>query len=581
MPTCRVNDFCSAHSLLLGGVVAAAIGAADRVEALPIDVGSPDVEVRWDNNVRYNLGVRAEKQDPYILNNSSYDDSDSKFKRGNIVTNRLDLLSEFDAVYKKASGLRVSAAAWYDQAYSRSEVKTNPAYTFPGLGDTSTAYPGNEYTDYTKRWNRGPSGELLDAFVFTKFEAGGVPVSVKLGQHTIYWGESLFSFVHGVSYAQGPIDIRKALVNPGVEAKEVFKPLPQLSATAQVTDKLQIAGQYFFDWKASPFPDGGTYFGVIDALTLGGGTYLVNPALAAATSAQLGGTAVAPVPFIPSYKDPKKRGDWGLAARWSPSWLDGTLGVYYRKYTDKLPQLVLGGFQSAPAAQGVFLPTSFGLSYLDKRVTLIGASLSKQIAGMSVSAEVAHRSNTGLLMGPATVLGSEPTGDTWHALVNAIAYVGKTAVFDAAAVTSELTYSRVDKVKNNPGNFNSVDYFCKGAADQLGCATKDAWGFAVKFEPQWYQVLPSANLSMPIVYTRGLKGTSPVLFGGYEGSYTYSVGLALDYLSKYNFALAYNDSYARHTNAPNALGLQAVNTVGGIGAQWDRGWVSFTFKASF
>jgi hypothetical protein len=52
-------------------------------------------------------------------------------------------------------------------------------------------------------------------------------------------------------------------------------------------------------------------------------------------------------------------------------------------------------------------------------------------------------------------------------------------------------------------------------------------------------------------------------------------------LSKYSFTLAYNDSHARHTNAPNALGLPAVSTVGGIGAQWDRGWLSFTFKTTF
>jgi hypothetical protein len=567
-------------SFLLGGALLA-VGYAIPAHAMPIDMGNPDVQVRWDNTLRYNLGVRAEKQDPNILNNPNYDDSDSKFKRGNVVTNRLDVLSEFDLIHKKTSGLRVSAALWYDNAYRSDTVKTNPAFTFPGLGDTSTAYPDNKYTHYTKRWNEGPSGEFLDAFVFGQFDAGGVPVNVKLGQHTIYWGESLFSFVHGVSYAQGPVDIRKALATPGVEAKEVFKPLPQISATAQLTDTLSVGGQYFFGWKPSPFPDGGTYFGVLDALTLGGGTYLVNPALAAATSGQLGGTAVDPVPFIPSYKDPKKTGDWGVMARWSPSWLNGTAGLYYRRYTDKLPQLVLGGFQAPPAALGVFIPTSFGLSYLDQRVTLVGASVSKQIAGMSVSAEVAHRSNTGLLMGPATVVGSEPVGDTWHALANAIAYFGKTPVFDSAALTGELTYSRLGKVKSNPGNFNSVDYFCKGAADQLGCATKDAWGLAVKFEPQWFQVFPGADLSMPITYSRGLKGTSPVLFGGYEGAYSYSVGLTLDVKGKYSFNVAYNDSYARHTNAVNALGLPAVNTIGGIGAQWDRGWVSFTAKMSF
>jgi Protein of unknown function (DUF1302) len=536
--------------------------------AFPIDAGNPDVEIRWDNSLRYNLGVRAEKPDPNILNNAngSYDDSDSKFKRGDIATNRLDVLSEFDVVYRKASGLRVSAALWYDQAYHNHEVKFNPV-------NGGSAYVGNTYTRFTKRWNEGASGEFLDAFVFGKADLGGVPVNVKVGQHTIYWGESLFSFVHGVSYSQGPIDIRKALANPGVGAKEIFKPLPQISLTAQLSDELSVSGQYYLGWKPSAFPDGGTYFGVTDAISQGGGTYLITPAGAAGFSALLG-TTVKPVPFVPIYKEPKKTGDWGLSARWTPTWLGGTAGLYYREYTDKLPQIVSSGFQVGPyAASGgtVALPDSFGLSFLAKRVTLIGASLSQSIAGVSVSAEIAHRANTGLLMSDLTTLGSEPTGDTWHGLLNAIAYIGKTPLFDAGALTAEFTYSKLDKLKTNPNNFRR-DAGCLNA-DKLGCATKQALGFAVKFEPTWYQVFPGADLSMPLFYTTGIKGTSPVLFGGYKGNGSYSVGLTLDVQSKYNFALAYNDAFAKHS--ANAT------TIGGIGAQWDRGWVTLTAKASF
>jgi hypothetical protein len=268
-------------------------------------------------------------------------------------------------------------------------------------------------------------------------------------------------------------------------------------------------------------------------------------------------------------------------ARWSPAWL-GTAGLYLRQYTDKLPQIVLGGLQPAPLAFGVAVPTSLGLSYQEKRVTLIGASVSGLIAGVSASAEIAHRIDTPLLMGPATILGSEPTGDTTHALVNAIAYIGRTPAFDSASLTAELTYSRLDKVKNNPANFNSVDYGCKGAAGQLGCATRDAWGVTARFVPTWFQVFSGADLSMPLLYSVGLKGTSPVLFGGYEGGSSYSAGLALDVKAKYNFALAYNGSYARHNyDSVNAFGQPQVGGIGGIGAQWDRGWVSFTFKATY
>jgi hypothetical protein len=562
--------------------VAAAVGVGS-LRAAPIDLGDRDLELRWDNSVRYNLGVRTQKQDEAILANSSYDNSDSKFKRGDVVTNRLDLLTETDLVYKRRNGIRLSAALWADLAYlSDTERTANPAFVIPGVGDISSAYPGNRYTAYTRRWNKGPSGEVLDAFAFAGFDVGSVPVDVKLGQHTIYWGESLFSFVHGVSYGQGPVDLRKSLANPGVEAKEVFKPLPQLSATARLSDTLSVAGQYYLGWKPSSFPDGGTYFGVLDALSQGGGTYVLNPAQAAATSAALGGVPVAAVPFVPTFGDPRKRGDWGLMTRWSPAWLAGTLGVYFRKYTDKLPQFVLGGLQPEPLALGVPVPTSLGLSYSHKRVTLVGASVSTLIDGVSVSAEVAHRSDTPLLMGSGTMLGDEPDGNTWHALVNAIAYIGKTPLFDSAAFTGEVTYSRLDKLGNHPENFNSADHACQPLADRLGCATRSAWGITMRFVPTWFQVFPGADLSLPILWSGGIRGTSPVLFGGYEGSGSYSIGATLDLKSRYSVALAYNGSYTRHhDDAVNAFGQRQVGAISGIGAQWDRGWVSLTFKTAF
>ena len=564
-------------------LVSATAFGVQPAQAIGLDTGNEDLSIRWDNNVRYNLGVRADRQDGAILNTTNYDDSDAKFKRGDVVMNRVDVLSEFDVVYKKKSGLRLSAALWYDDAYRDTSVRSGPLYSGNGM---SGAYPNDRYTSYTSRWNRGPSAEFLDAFVFTGFDVGDMPAQLRLGQHTVYWGESLFSFVHGVSYGQGPVDIRKALANPGVEAKEIFKPLTQLSGSLQLNDELSIAGQYFFDWKASVFPDGGTYFGVLDPLSGGGGTYLINPTAAAATSAQLG-VPVSAVPFVPAYNKPKKVGDWGLMTRWTPSALGGaSFGGYLRSYTDKLPQLVMGGIQpSTLATYPNVVPSSFGLDYARHRTTLVGASAAWQMAGVSFGAEVAHRQNGPLLMGDATFTGEGPYGDTWHALLNGVAFVGRTPVFDSAALTAELTYSRLDKIRTNANNYRShaTDKVSCPTSSTLGCASKNYWGVAMKFEPKWFQVFPSVDLSMPIVYNIGLKGNSQVLFGGYEGNGGYSVGLTATAKEKYTLTLAYNDSVAKHRTTSSAAlgGAPVVSEVGGIGAQWDRGWVSLTFKTAF
>lgn len=59
-----------------------------------------------------------------------------------------------------------------------------------------------------------------------------------------------------------------------------------------------------------------------------------------------------------------------------------------------------------------------------------------------------------------------------------------------------------------------------------GCATRNFFGMAVKFEPTWYQVMGGVDLSMPITYMAGLKGNSALLVGGDQSGGSYSAGLS-------------------------------------------------------
>ncbi|ENO87365.1 hypothetical protein C666_11250 [Thauera linaloolentis 47Lol = DSM 12138] len=267
--------------------------ASGAAQAFNIDTGNPDLSIRLDNSVRYNLGVRTEGRNAKIANNPNFDESDARFDRGDIVTNRLDLLSELDITYKRNFGLRVSGAAWYDHAYRDTSVRSSPAVAAQGY---QSSYDGDRYSSHTKRYHRGPSGEILDAFVFANFDVGEVPVNFKAGRHTIYWGESLLTAAHGIAYSQQPVDFLKALNNPGSEVKELYKPLGQISAQLGLTDTLWVAGQYYLEWDPFPFPEGGTYLGLMDGL-LEGPTRL----------------SLAPGFSVPHSKDlkPKDRGNWG------------------------------------------------------------------------------------------------------------------------------------------------------------------------------------------------------------------------------------------------------------------------------
>ena len=62
--------------------VASALAAAGTAQAFEIPLDNPDLAVRWDNTLRYNIGVRAQSQNPEILGAPNYDDGDRNFGNG-------------------------------------------------------------------------------------------------------------------------------------------------------------------------------------------------------------------------------------------------------------------------------------------------------------------------------------------------------------------------------------------------------------------------------------------------------------------------------------------------------------------
>jgi hypothetical protein len=565
--TIRRARRCGPRTTALATAALAAL-LAPAVHAFDIDLGSPDLALRWDNTVRLNYAERVEQRDAKIGNTAVADEGTWRFDRGDAVAKRLDWLSELDLVWRKRHGLRVSGTAWIDGAYS-GESRSNPN---PPLSNIPS-YTGRQYSSTVKRLYRGGSGELLDAFVFGAVDLGETTIRARLGRHTVYWGESLLlgGNLHSVAYAQNPLDLQKGFATPGAEAKELFRPLNQLSLQAQLSETLSVSAQALLEWEPFRYPEGGTYLGPVDFAFNGPDRQFISAALGFAQR----GAAV----------EPKQRGEWGVSARWSPAWLDGTLGLYHRNFADKLPQMFITA--AAPNA------SRYNLIYADG-IDLYGISLAKNVAGLSLGAEVSTRRNTPLVsqvLGVAPGLPARgetkgPRGDTWHALVNLLGTVSKTPVFDSATWAAELTYARWSKVRSGANLFNAVGFApCKanGAArlrdwDKWdGCATKDYVGIGLAFTPSWFQVLPGVDLSAPMTYAVGLKGNAPTVFGGNEALGNYSVGLGADVQQKYRFDLKYIDYVGRYRDNGTAVTTQNGFTT----FLRDRGFVSLTFKTSF
>ncbi|MFK4751490.1 DUF1302 domain-containing protein [Oceanobacter antarcticus] len=534
--------------------------AAGSVNAIPIDVGSSDFNVRWDNTAKYNYAHRVESQDDNILASVNNDDGDRNFDKG-MVSNRVDILSEFDVIYRRKYGFRISAAAWYDDAYRNLDGGTSPT-----SNHLENGVPASGLSSESEEGHKGASAEVLDAFLFGRVDIGDTPVNIKVGRHTVSWGESIFSPFHGVGYGQAALDLRKLASVPGTEAKELLIPRNAISAQAQVSQELSIAAQYFLDWDSFRVPESGSYLGQYDMMLDGGETLITGP-----------GT------YYYKGKDvtPGTSGDWGISSRWRPEWLSGSLGFYARNTSDIQPQLHID-----PVAEKYYLV------YPDD-IRLYGLSLSNAVSDFSLGMDLNYRTNMPLnsdavLILPAPAAAVTPgaitslpssgdtggaRGDTVHAVVNLLGSMTTNAAFDEATWLAELQYNRWNKVTQGEDVFLGRDSY--SGIDKV---SKNFVGLTLNITPTWFQALPGIDLKMPINYAVGLSGNSAVATGGNEGAGSYSVGVSADVYQRYQLDLKYVDFFGpyRRDTATGTITSNGLNPL-----LRDRGFLAFTFKTTF
>jgi len=191
-------------------LVAALAVCSHSAHAFQFETEDSDLKIRWDNTVKYSTIYRLHNPDAAQLaayKGSPAGDGDRNFKKG-IASNRVDLLSEFD-VEKGDSGARISATAWYDSVYGGNNDNTT------GLSHNLTT-GSNQFNSDTRK-AVGQDAKLMDAFVYTKGEISDMPASVRVGRHTVIYGETLMSGANGIAAAQGAVDIVKAATVPGAQ----------------------------------------------------------------------------------------------------------------------------------------------------------------------------------------------------------------------------------------------------------------------------------------------------------------------------------------------------------------------------
>jgi hypothetical protein len=476
-------------------------------QAAEIDTGS-DLKLRWDNTLKYSVGTRL--SDPNALNLGAVngDDAARNFSKNDLITNRAEFLSELDARYHNF-GFQLSAAGWYDAVYTGSTGNTSQATFNP------SSVPVGEFPDDVKKI-AGRRIELRNAFALGQFDVAGAPVAVRLGRHTVLWGESLYFTDNGIAAGMAPVDAYSALGVPSLQAKEVFMPTNQLSAAA-ILGNFTLEGYYQLEWRKTRIPPAGTFFSPVDLLDAGGERVFT--------------------PFGPSSRGADQKPDkaqFGLALKWRPDDFPVDFGLYALRYNDKTPSVV-----SSLATGQYYLTYKEGIK-------MYGLSATTTLGSTNLGAEVSYRQGVPLVTNNAAlVLGGPPidngnpvypVGDSVHYQLSAI-YAGKAGWFwDNVALSGEIGGHQLSRITAN-------------AASLDGTRDRHAFGMRGTLAFDYYQVAPGLDLTVPLTVGYNPMGKSPIstafnTYGSHRGA-DVTLGLTGVYALKYRGGLSVTRFYGK------------------------------------
>lgn len=572
------RDNLSRQRLRLVAVATGMLATVSCSFADQIEMSNPDLAVRWDNTLKYSAGVRVGSQSNTLIQNVpapaggaggpaalNGDDGDRNFAAGGMISNRVDLLSELDLVYRKDFGLRISAAAWYDAVYNRGNSNDSAAT------NNSLSVANNAFTHATSKLHGGNS-ELLDAFVFGATDLGSSRLSGRLGRHTVLWGESLFFGSNGISGTQSPVDAIKAGSVPGSTTKEILMPVGQLSGQLQLSPALTLMGYYQYEWKATRLPAAGSYFSAADFLGAGGERIKAIPGVP--------GNGLGRAADLNASDD----GQYGLGLRTHQGEFD--LGVYATRFHAKTPV-----FYSRAAVPPSFASASGLGTYqavYPQGIQAYGVSATTTSGAVNYAAEVSVRQGTPLTSNPQAVNaslannGSNPfyaIGDTAHANFSLIWTMPRFFLSDEASLTMEVAYNQLTSCTRNCTPAAANLFRSRGALDP---GTDNAsTAIRVAFAAPQRNVMDGLDLT-PSISVGYNHGKSPVVQMGPDkgGDVTWSLGG--NYLTVWDFSLAYTHYYGPSNTGSYSSTDPKVNGTFTFGQTMaDRDFVSFSLRRTF
>jgi hypothetical protein len=380
--------------------LAVAAGFSGQASAYSFYIGDVDASLNttlsagatWRTTERDSRLIAQGNSDPQIADgtakgasSNNFDDGNLNFDKGDtvskIVKGTTDLFLSYDVdsdTLTRVGGF-IRGRYYYDF-----ELKDEPRRRV-------------ELNDRVK--DNASGADLLDAYVFTDWYLGNVPLSIRYGKQVVSWGES--TFIQGGINTINPVDV-PAIRAPGAELKDALLPVEMLYVSAGVTENVTVEAFVQTDWEPVQPDDCGTLFSTNDFVSDGCGPVILTSSLPQEVYLN-GQTGLGPGAALSQRvddRDADSKDQFGVALRWFvPELNNSEIGLYYIKYNSRLP-LVSGtvnnggfGLLSPAAASDT---VDYYIEY-PENIDLYGVSINTTIpGGWSLGAEYSFREDVPL-----------------------------------------------------------------------------------------------------------------------------------------------------------------------------------------
>jgi hypothetical protein len=380
--------------------LAVAAGFSGQASAYSFYIGDVDASLNttlsagatWRTTERDSRLIAQGNSDPQIADgtakgasSNNFDDGNLNFDKGDtvskIVKGTTDLFLSYDVdsdTLTRVGGF-IRGRYYYDF-----ELKDEPRRRV-------------ELNDRVK--DNASGADLLDAYVFTDWYLGNVPLSIRYGKQVVSWGES--TFIQGGINTINPVDV-PAIRAPGAELKDALLPVEMLYVSAGVTENVTVEAFVQTDWEPVQPDDCGTFFSTNDFVSDGCG-----PVILTSSSPQEvylnGQTGLGPGAALSQRvddRDADSKDQFGVALRWFvPELNNSEIGLYYIKYNSRLP-LVSGTVNNGGFGLGSPAAASDTVDYYieyPENIDLYGVSINTTIpGGWSLGAEYSFREDVPL-----------------------------------------------------------------------------------------------------------------------------------------------------------------------------------------